>query len=131
MGMKITKLKPVGGFCAETAGAATIFAVTHFGIPVSTTHTITGAIVGVGLDVGVRVLSRGKHGTRARRQALERALAERNFAELARRLGVSRARITQWLDLLELPEEILRQAEALGDQWDRQVVTERELRRSL
>jgi PiT family inorganic phosphate transporter len=48
MGMKITKLKPVGGFCAETAGAMTLFAVTHMGIPVSTTHTITGAIVGVG-----------------------------------------------------------------------------------
>ena len=48
MGMKITKLKPVGGFCAETAGAATLFMATHMGIPVSTTHTITGAIVGVG-----------------------------------------------------------------------------------
>lgn len=48
MGMRITKLKPVGGFCAETAGAATLFAVTYLGIPVSTTHTITGAIVGVG-----------------------------------------------------------------------------------
>jgi PiT family inorganic phosphate transporter len=48
MGMKITKLKPVGGFCAETAGATTLFMATHFGIPVSTTHTITGAIVGVG-----------------------------------------------------------------------------------
>lgn len=48
MGMRITKLKPVGGFCAETAGAATLFVVTHMGIPVSTTHTITGAIVGVG-----------------------------------------------------------------------------------
>ena len=48
MGMKITKLKPVGGFCAETAGAATLFIATHMGIPVSTTHTITGAIVGVG-----------------------------------------------------------------------------------
>jgi PiT family inorganic phosphate transporter len=48
MGMKITKLKPVGGFCAETAGAATLFLATHGGIPVSTTHTITGAIVGVG-----------------------------------------------------------------------------------
>ncbi|HEY7904907.1 MAG TPA: inorganic phosphate transporter [Casimicrobiaceae bacterium] len=47
-GMKITKLKPVGGFCAESAGAATLFLATHFGIPVSTTHTITGAIVGVG-----------------------------------------------------------------------------------
>jgi PiT family inorganic phosphate transporter len=48
MGMKITKLKPVGGFCAETSGAATLFLATGFGIPVSTTHTITGAIVGVG-----------------------------------------------------------------------------------
>jgi inorganic phosphate transporter, PiT family len=48
MGMKITKLKPVGGFCAETAGAVTLFMATHMGIPVSTTHTITGAIVGVG-----------------------------------------------------------------------------------
>lgn len=48
MGMKITKLKPMGGFCAETAGAATLFMATHLGIPVSTTHTITGAIVGVG-----------------------------------------------------------------------------------
>ncbi len=48
MGMKITKLRPVGGFCAETAGAMTLFMATHMGIPVSTTHTITGAIVGVG-----------------------------------------------------------------------------------
>lgn len=48
MGSKITKLKPVGGFCAEAAGAITLFTVTHFGIPVSTTHTITGAIIGVG-----------------------------------------------------------------------------------
>ena len=48
MGMKITKLAPVGGFCAETAGAATLFMATGLGIPVSTTHTITGAIVGVG-----------------------------------------------------------------------------------
>lgn len=48
MGMKITKLKPVGGFCAETAGAATLFLATHAGIPVSTTHTITGSIIGVG-----------------------------------------------------------------------------------
>ena len=48
MGSKITKLKPVGGFCAETAGAITLFVSIHFGIPVSTTHTITGAIVGVG-----------------------------------------------------------------------------------
>jgi PiT family inorganic phosphate transporter len=48
MGMKITKLKPVGGFCAETAGAFTLFFATHAGIPVSTTHTIAGSIVGVG-----------------------------------------------------------------------------------
>ena len=48
MGMKLTKLQPVGGFCAETAGAVTLFATTLTGIPVSTTHTITGAIVGVG-----------------------------------------------------------------------------------
>ena len=48
MGMRITKLKPVGGFCAETAGALTLFLATHMGVPVSTTHTITGAIVGVG-----------------------------------------------------------------------------------
>jgi PiT family inorganic phosphate transporter len=48
MGQKITKLKPVGGFCAETGGAMTLFLASGFGIPVSTTHTITGAIVGVG-----------------------------------------------------------------------------------
>ncbi|MGH9834588.1 MAG: inorganic phosphate transporter [Blastocatellia bacterium] len=48
MGSKITKLKPVGGFCAETGGAGAVFLATSFGIPVSTTHTITGAIVGVG-----------------------------------------------------------------------------------
>ncbi len=48
MGQKITKLKPVGGFCAETGGAMTLLMSSYFGIPVSTTHTITGAIVGVG-----------------------------------------------------------------------------------
>ena len=48
MGMKITKLKPIGGFCAETAGAITLIGASVAGIPVSTTHTITGAIVGVG-----------------------------------------------------------------------------------
>ncbi|GAB3652567.1 inorganic phosphate transporter [Ramlibacter alkalitolerans] len=48
MGQRITKLKPVGGFCAETGGAMTLFIATGLGIPVSTTHTITGAIVGVG-----------------------------------------------------------------------------------
>jgi PiT family inorganic phosphate transporter len=48
MGSRITRLRPVGGFCAETAGAAIIYTASHFGIPVSTTHTITGSIVGVG-----------------------------------------------------------------------------------
>ena len=48
MGQKITKLRPVHGFCAETGGAITLFVATGLGIPVSTTHTITGAIVGVG-----------------------------------------------------------------------------------
>jgi inorganic phosphate transporter, PiT family len=48
MGTKITKLQPMGGFCAETSGAITLFVATHLGIPVSTTHTITGAIIGVG-----------------------------------------------------------------------------------
>ena len=48
MGQRITKLKPVGGCAAETGGAITLFIATHFGIPVSTTHTITGAIIGVG-----------------------------------------------------------------------------------
>jgi len=48
MGTRITKLRPVGGFCAETGGAAAIMVATHFGIPVSTTHTITGSIMGVG-----------------------------------------------------------------------------------
>jgi PiT family inorganic phosphate transporter len=48
MGQRLTKLKPVGGFCAETGGALTLFLATTLGIPVSTTHTITGAILGVG-----------------------------------------------------------------------------------
>ncbi|HYT66092.1 MAG TPA: inorganic phosphate transporter [Vicinamibacterales bacterium] len=48
MGSKITKLQPIGGSAAETAGAISLFTATHFGIPVSTTHTITGAIIGVG-----------------------------------------------------------------------------------
>jgi PiT family inorganic phosphate transporter len=48
MGQKITKLRPVGGFTAETAGSITLFMASALGIPVSTTHTITGAIVGVG-----------------------------------------------------------------------------------
>ena len=48
MGTKITKLQPFGGFAAETSGAITLFAASSLGVPVSTTHTITGAIVGVG-----------------------------------------------------------------------------------
>jgi PiT family inorganic phosphate transporter len=48
MGSKITRLRPVQGFCAETAGAATLYLATSLGVPVSTTHTITGAIIGVG-----------------------------------------------------------------------------------
>jgi PiT family inorganic phosphate transporter len=63
MGMKITKLRPVGGFCAETSGAFTLFMATHWGIPVSTTHTITGSIIGVG---ATRNLSAIKWGVAAR-----------------------------------------------------------------
>jgi PiT family inorganic phosphate transporter len=63
MGSRITKLKPVGGFCAETAGAVTLFGATLAGIPVSTTHTITGAIVGVG---ATRRLSAVKWGVAGR-----------------------------------------------------------------
>ncbi|MGE0173135.1 MAG: anion permease [Oligoflexales bacterium] len=48
MGMKITKLRPIGGFCAETSGALTLFLATSLGLPVSTTHTISGSIMGVG-----------------------------------------------------------------------------------
>lgn len=53
MGMKLTELKPSGGFCAETAAATTLFAATSLGVPVSTTHTITGAIMGVGSTRGL------------------------------------------------------------------------------
>ena len=59
MGQKITKLKPFEGFCAETAGALTLFGATHFGIPVSTTHTITGAIIGVGARKGLSAVKWG------------------------------------------------------------------------
>jgi len=59
MGMKLTKLRPVGGFCAETAGALTLFGSTFAGIPVSTTHTITGAIVGVGSTRNVSAVKWG------------------------------------------------------------------------
>ncbi len=63
MGQKITKLKPVGGFCAETGGAITLFLATALGIPVSTTHTITGAIVGVGSAHRTRAVRWGLAGT--------------------------------------------------------------------
>jgi len=59
MGQKITKLRPFEGFCAETAGALTLFGATHFGIPVSTTHTITGAIIGVGAIKGASAVKWG------------------------------------------------------------------------
>ena len=62
MGQKITKLKPFEGFCAETAGSITLFGATHFGIPVSTTHTITGAIIGVGARKGVSAVKWGVTG---------------------------------------------------------------------
>jgi PiT family inorganic phosphate transporter len=63
MGTRITKLQPFGGFCAETAGAITLVGATLGGIPVSTTHTITGAIVGVG---STRRLSAVKWGVAGR-----------------------------------------------------------------
>jgi PiT family inorganic phosphate transporter len=63
MGQRITKLKPVDGFCAETGGAITLFVASFFGIPVSTTHTITGAIVGVGSTRRVSAVRWGVAGT--------------------------------------------------------------------
>jgi inorganic phosphate transporter, PiT family len=59
MGQKITKVKPYEGFCSELAGAITIFGSTRFGIPVSTTHTITGAIIGIGARKGVAAVKWG------------------------------------------------------------------------
>jgi inorganic phosphate transporter, PiT family len=59
MGQKITKVKPFEGFCSETAGALTLFGATQFGIPVSTTHTITGAIMGVGARRGASAVKWG------------------------------------------------------------------------
>jgi PiT family inorganic phosphate transporter len=63
MGTKITKLQPIGGFCAETSGAITLFLATHLGIPVSTTHTITGAIIGVGATRRISAVKWGVAGT--------------------------------------------------------------------
>ena len=62
MGQRITKLRPVGGFCAETGGAAMLFVATALGVPVSTTHTITGAIVGVGAAQNVSAVRWGVAG---------------------------------------------------------------------
>jgi PiT family inorganic phosphate transporter len=62
MGQRITKLRPVGGCCAETGGAITLFLATTFGIPVSTTHTITGAIIGVGAAQNVSAVRWGVAG---------------------------------------------------------------------
>jgi PiT family inorganic phosphate transporter len=62
MGTGLTKLQPIGGFCAETGGGVTILALAHWGIPVSTTHTITGAIVGVGATKGTRAVRWGVAG---------------------------------------------------------------------
>jgi PiT family inorganic phosphate transporter len=63
LGMRVTKLQPVGGFAAETSGAATLFMATSLGVPVSTTHTITGSIMGVG---SVRKLSAVRWGVARR-----------------------------------------------------------------
>jgi inorganic phosphate transporter, PiT family len=63
MGQKITKLRPVGGFSAETGGAITLFTATSLGIPVSTTHTITGAIIGVGAVKGASAVRWGVAGS--------------------------------------------------------------------
>ena len=62
MGQRITKLKPIGGFAAETGGAISLFIASNFGIPVSTTHTITGAIIGVGSTRRVRAVRWGVAG---------------------------------------------------------------------
>jgi PiT family inorganic phosphate transporter len=63
MGQRITKLRPVGGFCAETGGAVTLFIASMSGIPVSTTHTITGAIVGVGTSQTISAVRWGIAGS--------------------------------------------------------------------
>src|SRR5205823_4995900 len=63
MGQRITKIRPVGGFCAELSGSITLFLATALGIPVSTTHTITGSIVGVGSTQSVSAVRWGLAGT--------------------------------------------------------------------
>jgi PiT family inorganic phosphate transporter len=62
MGQRITKLKPSGGFTAEIGGAITLFGASYFGIPVSTTHTITGSIIGVGSATRARAVKWGVAG---------------------------------------------------------------------
>ena len=88
MGSKITKLVPMGGFAAETAGAVTIFASTALGIPVSTTHAITGAIVGVG---SVRSSARG---------ALGRGRADRLGLAADHPRSSRNGRRAVWIDLI-------------------------------
>ena len=119
MGQRITKLKPVGGFAAECAGSITLFMATHFGIPVSTTHTITGAIIGVGTtrgtsavrwgvagniviawiitipaSAGIAALGGGLAGCSSDRQAPERAGIVRPRATAGRATNASSARRT-------------------------------------
>jgi len=67
----------------------------------------------------------------AREMSLMMEMEELSRADLARKLGLSRARVTQMLNLLKLPEELFREIEELGDYWDRQLVTERQLRNSI
>jgi PiT family inorganic phosphate transporter len=62
MGQRFTKIRPVGGFCAELSGSITLFLATSLGIPVSTTHTITGSIVGVGMTQSVSAVRWGLAG---------------------------------------------------------------------
>jgi inorganic phosphate transporter, PiT family len=68
MGSRITRLKPVQGFCAETAGAMTLYLATALGVPVSTTHTITGAVMGVGAARRVSAVRWGIAGADLRRR---------------------------------------------------------------
>jgi inorganic phosphate transporter, PiT family len=92
MGMRITRLRPFGGFCAETAGGITLLFASHLGVPVSTTHTITGAIVGVG---AAQRLSAVRWGV-ARRivwawiltMPMSAVIAALSYLILSRRIGV-------------------------------------------
>lgn len=86
MGQRITKLQPVGGFCAETGNAITLFLATGLGIPVSTTHTITGAIVAVGSARNTDAVRRGVAGNIVPAIALTIPCSGR-IAALARRAG--------------------------------------------